>query len=231
MKIPNDAMGMTRVRRSKGVARLSYNKLSTWYDLIAGGSENKFREKGLELLNVMPGESIIEVGCGTGHSLLTLSQQVGPAGRVYGLDLSDGMLGQARSRLNRSETGKWTMLLCSDAAHLPFRTESFDALFMSFTLELFDTPELPLVLNECHRVLKHDGRMGIVALSKKEGLVVRLYEWFHEKIPNYVDCRPIYVKDFVTEAGFHIAATHELVMWGLPVDIIHACKKLDERSI
>jgi len=176
---PIETVEMTHVLRSKEAARASYNKLSTWYDLIAGGSEKKFREKGLELLNVMPGESIIEVGCGTGHSLLTLSQQVGPAGRVYGLDLSDGMLGQARSRLNRSETGKWTMLLCSDAAHLPFRTESFDALFMSFTLELFDTPELPLVLNECHRVLKHDGRMSVVSLSKKRicCLCLRMAAW------------------------------------------------------
>jgi ubiquinone/menaquinone biosynthesis C-methylase UbiE len=227
MKIPNDAMGMNYVRRSKGAARLSYNKMSTWYDLIAGGSEKKFREKGLELLNVMAGESIIEVGCGTGHSLLTLSKQVGPAGRIYGLDLSDGMLGQARNRLNRSEAGQSTMLVCGDAAHLPFPSVSFDALFMSFTLELFDTPELPLVLTQCLHVLKPGGRMSVVSLAKKTGVVVKLYEWFHEKIPNYIDCRPIPARDIIADAGFHIVGARELVMWGLPVVVVLASKAQD----
>jgi ubiquinone/menaquinone biosynthesis C-methylase UbiE len=227
MKIPYKAMGMNRVIRSKGVARLSYNKLSTWYDLIARGSERQFREKGLELLCVALGEKVLEVGCGTGHSLLALSKQVGPTGRVFGLDLSDGMLMQARSRLNRSGAGNWAMLLCGDAAHLPFPADSFDALFMSFTLELFDTPELPLVLTHCLRVLKPGGRMSVVSLAKKNGVAVKLYEWFHEKIPNYIDCRPIPARDIIAEAGFHIAGAMELVMWGLPVVVILANKALD----
>jgi len=216
---------MTRVLRSKETARASYNWLSRWYDMIAGGSERKFREKGLEMLSVSAGETVLEVGCGTGHSLLTLSQKVGPAGRVYGLDLSDGMLGQARSRINRNGMGQWTMLQCSDAAHLPFPAESFDALFMSFTLELFDTPELPMVLTQCLHVLKPSGRMSVVALAKKKKLAVSLYEWFHMRLPNYVDCRPIYVRDIMVEAGFRIADAIELVMWGLPVDIVLALKK------
>ena len=215
---------MTRVPRSKETARTSYNRLSQWYDVIAGGSERKFREKGLEMLNTSAGKVVLEVGCGTGHSLLSLSQQVGPAGQVYGLDLSDGMLGQARSRLNRSGMGQWTTLQCGDAAHLPFPAESFDALFMSFTLELFDTPELPMVLEECKRVLKQGGRISVVALAKKKKLAVSLYEWFHMRLPDYVDCRPIYVRDIITEAGFHIVEGIELVMWGLPVDAILACK-------
>jgi demethylmenaquinone methyltransferase/2-methoxy-6-polyprenyl-1,4-benzoquinol methylase len=216
---------MTSVARSKESARSSYNRMSGWYDLIAEGSERKFREKGLELLNASGGETVLEVGCGTGHSLLTLGQRVGSAGRVYGFDLSDGMLGQARSRLNRSEAGQRIPLQRGDAAHLPFPAESFDALFMSFTLELFDTPDIPLVLEECQRVLKQGGRLSIVALAKKKKFAVSLYEWFHLRLPSYVDCRPIYVRDVMTEAEFHLVTTIEYVMWGLPVDVILACKR------
>lgn len=222
---PDETNGMTRVPRSKEAARASYNRLSQWYDMIAGGSERKFSEEGLDLLSVSAGETVLEVGCGTGHSLLTLSQQVGPAGRVYGLDLSDGMLGQARSQLDRSGMGQRTKLQCGDAAHLPFPAESFDALFMSFTLELFDTPELPMVLEECQRVLKQGGRISVVALAKKKKLAVSLYEWFHMRLPDYVDCRPIYVRDIMVGAGFRIADAIELIMWGLPVDVIMARKE------
>jgi len=215
---------MTRVPRSKEAARASYNRLSQWYDRIAGGSERRFREMGLDLLKASAGETVLEVGCGTGHSLLALSRQVGPAGRVYGLDLSEGMLTQARSRLDKNRMGPWATLQCGDAVHLPFPAESFDALFMSFTLELFDTPELPMVLEECQRVLKQDGRLSVVALAKKNKLAVSLYEWCHRRLPDYVDCRPIYVRELLTGAGFHMVEAIELVMWGLPVDVIMACK-------
>ena len=216
--------GMTRVPRSKEAARASYNRLSQWYDRIAGGSERKFREMGLDLLKASAGETVLEVGCGTGHSLLALSRQVGPAGRVYGLDLSEGMLTQARSRLDKNRMGPWTTLQCGDAVHLPFPAESFDALFMSFTLELFDTPELPMVLEECQRVLKQGGRLSVVALAKKKKLAVSLYEWFHMRLPDHVDCRPIYARELLTEAGFHVVEAIELVMWGLPVDVLMARK-------
>ncbi len=96
---------------------------------------------------------------------------------------------------------------------------------MSFTLELFDTPELPMVLEECQRVLKQGGRISVVALAKKKKLAVSLYEWFHMRLPDYVDCRPIYVRDAMTESEFHLIKAIECVMWGLPVDVILACKR------
>jgi demethylmenaquinone methyltransferase/2-methoxy-6-polyprenyl-1,4-benzoquinol methylase len=89
-------------------------------------------------------------------------------------------------------------------------------------LELFDTPELPLVMRECQRVLKRTGRVGIVSLSKKDSTAVRLYEWFHLRFPALVDCRPIYTRQIVEEAGFCVVDMKEMMMWGLPVDVIVA---------
>jgi demethylmenaquinone methyltransferase/2-methoxy-6-polyprenyl-1,4-benzoquinol methylase len=50
---------------------------------------------------------------------------------------------------------------------LPFEKSGIDKILVSFTLELFDTPEIPVVLAECTRALNKDGLISAVALSKK----------------------------------------------------------------
>ena len=200
--------------------------MSRWYDLIAGESEKKFTDAGLQLLNAQKGETILEIGYGTGWSMLTLAKAVGESGKVYGLDLSEGMYRITSQRLADAGLTERVVLNCGDAANLPFENDFFDAVFISFTLELFDTPEIPTVLYECHRVLHKGGRIGIVSMAKKANpsLIVRLYEWAHEKIPNYIDCRPIYTSLSVQQAGFEIIKTKEMMMWGLPVDLVLAQK-------
>jgi ubiquinone/menaquinone biosynthesis C-methylase UbiE len=222
---------VTRVVRSKESARAAYDRLSKWYDLLAGSSEKKFADAGLRKLNVQAGEKVLEIGYGTGGSLVTLAQHAGNTGQVYGVDLSEGMFQIAQNKLEKNGMANRVVLQCSDAAQLPFPDNFFDAIFMSFVLELFDTPELPLVLNECKRVLHSNGRIGVVALSKKNNLPVRLYEWFHMRFPAYVDCRPIFVKRTIEDAGFQIVDATEMIMWGLPVEIIVAQKSVLDLGI
>ena len=52
---------ISRVVRSKEEAKLSYNRMSRWYDWMAS-SEKKYRDLGLEKLNAQPGERILEIG-------------------------------------------------------------------------------------------------------------------------------------------------------------------------
>jgi demethylmenaquinone methyltransferase/2-methoxy-6-polyprenyl-1,4-benzoquinol methylase len=93
---------------------------------------------------------------------------------------------------------------------------------MSFTLELFDTPEIPVILDEIKRVLKYDGRLGVVSMSREEGksILFKLYEWAHKKFPNYADCRPIYVEQSLTETGFKIINKRKVKVFGLPLEIV-----------
>ena len=220
----NDGFEVTSVERSKESAKATYDRLSKWYDLLAGGSEKKFADIGLQKLDAKAGEKILEIGFGTGSSLVSLVQCVGTTGKVYGIDLSTGMFQVAQGRLNKNGIPNRVELQCADAAHLPYPDNFLDAVFMSFVLELFDTPELPLVLYECKRTLKVNGRIGVVALAKRNKLSVRLYEWFHIRFPAYVDCRPIFVREIIEQAGFQIMDATEMVMWGLPVEIVIAQK-------
>ncbi|MBV6451425.1 MAG: Demethylmenaquinone methyltransferase [Anaerolineales bacterium] len=212
-----------RVNRSKEDARASYNRLSRWYDVIAGSTEKKYRDWGLQKLSAQPGERILEIGFGTGHCLVTLAKAVGSEGRVLGVDISDGMLAIARERLQKEGLSERVELHLGDAANLNFiEAGSLDGVFMSFTLELFDNPEIPRVLQECQRMLRSGGRLAVVSMTKTNppGLAVRMYEWFHDHMPNYADCRPIFARQAIEQSGFAIQDVDGSSMWGLPVEIV-----------
>ena len=215
-------MDVSRVPRSKSAARDSYDRMSKWYDLLASPFEKKFVNLGLQKLQAVPGDIILEVGFGKGSGILELAGSVGNSGRVYGIDISEGMCAITRGKVEKAGFSGRVQLVCGDAANLPFHGESFDAIFMSFTLELFDTPEIPIVLQECKRALRKGGRLCVVAMKQKPDLtaMMKLYEWAHEKFPEYIDCRPIFVREMLEKAGFRILDAIEISSFGLPVEVV-----------
>jgi demethylmenaquinone methyltransferase/2-methoxy-6-polyprenyl-1,4-benzoquinol methylase len=217
---------ISRVRRSKEEARVSYDSMSRWYDLLAGLGERKHRELGLQMLAAETGDTVLEIGFGTGHGIMALARLVGPSGQVYGIDISKGMLDVTRARVAEAGLSSIVNLRRGDATELPYESGVFDAVFASFTLELFDTPEIPIVLQECQRVLRSGGRICVVAMAKRgaDSTVVRLYEWVHERFPKYVDCRPIFPRRALEQARYEVVDVAEESMFGLPVDIVLARK-------
>ena len=203
-----------------------YDRISSVYDLIADANEHMARDRGLERLAIAPGENVLVVGFGTGHSVVALARGVGRTGKVMGIDISDGMLSVARKRIADEGVADHVDISLGDARHLECSDNQFDAVFMAFTLELFDDNDIPRVLNEIRRVLRPGGRFGVVAMSQEPHatLMTDIYVWMHRHFPHWVDCRPISVAPRLQQAGFAVEHTETLSLWGLPVAVVVASK-------
>jgi len=197
--------------------RDAYDRLSRVYDRLSGSFEDRHRLAALKALRVGSGESVLEVGCGTGKSLSALAAAVGDSGSAYGMDLSRGMLAQARR-------GVQAHLVQGDAVRIPLASSSCDCILMSFTLELFDQIEIPSVLHECARVLGSDGRLCVLGLSSagRLSLMTRTYQWLHRVAPRYADCRPIQVRKAIEAAGLTVLNARASSLFGLRLETVLA---------
>ena len=210
------------VDRNKKQAKLFYDRISPYYDYFAGIFEKKHRNKGLKKLNIKKGKIVLEIGYGTGQAIKKIAQKVGTEGKVYGIDISSQMYKITKNRLKKANLLDRVKLSQGDALKISYDENKFDIVFMCFVLELFDTPEIPVMLDKIKAILKEKGKIGIVSLSKENGnsLMVKIYEGLHKKFPKYFDCRPIYVNKALKDAHFNIKTNIKNKMFGLPVEII-----------
>ena len=107
--------------------------MSRFYDATRWAFLHK-RSRAVDSLRLRTGESVIEIGVGTGHNLSALARQVGPEGHVVGLDLSREMLLRAHLRVSRN---RWShvRLIRGDVRCFPL-SRSFDAVLFSSSLSM-----------------------------------------------------------------------------------------------
>lgn len=210
------------VLRSKAEARATYDRRSGSYERIEGRFERRARIAGEALLDVRPGERVLEIGSGPGESLAAFAEAARRGGHVVGVDIAPRMHRVAATRLAADSATATVSLVLGDGAALSVRAQSVDAAFASFTLELFDTPELLTVLAELRRALRPGGRVVIVSLTTTRPRTIgeRAYLLAHRAMPRLADCRPIPVADLVSEAGFRITDQHRHDIVGIPVVVV-----------
>ena len=129
-------------------------------ELRAGAeSEIAVRNEYIGLLNIVPGQHVLDVGCGTGAATRALAKRVAPAGRVTGIDPSAALLKITRELLDKESLGNLIDLREGDCRELPFADASFDIVFAATTLS--HVPDPARALGEMVRVTRPGGRIGV----------------------------------------------------------------------
>ena len=124
------------------------------------GKEYSFREKVLNLGRVASGESVLDVGCGTGTLAIAAKKRVGNEGTVHGLDASIEMLASAEKKATKA--GVEVFFKSGLAEALPFPDAQFDVVLSTVMLHHLPQKARRQCVTEIHRVLKQDGRVLVV---------------------------------------------------------------------
>jgi demethylmenaquinone methyltransferase/2-methoxy-6-polyprenyl-1,4-benzoquinol methylase/phosphoethanolamine N-methyltransferase len=134
------------------------------YDLLVSvlflGRERAVREMTVDLAGLQPGESVLDVGCGTGTLTLAAKRRVGPGVDVYGIDASPEMIVRAQQRAQKAGGG--VAFREAPVERMPFLPGQFDVVLSSLMLHHLPDELRPQALAEIRRVLKPRGRFVAV---------------------------------------------------------------------
>ena len=121
-------------------AQQFYGRWADFYDLLSRATPGlgRLRTRAADALALEPGETVVEMGCGTGANLPHLRERVGSEGRVVGVDFTCGMLERARDRI---EHYGWenVHLVQADANGIEFR-DAPDAILATFVVGMLADP-------------------------------------------------------------------------------------------
>ena len=184
------------------------------YDLLLWlftlGRETAFREKMLRFAALQPGESVLDIGCGTGTLALTAKRQVGPEGAVVGVDASPEMLARAEKKARR--LGLEVSFKNGLAQSLPFPAAQFDVVVSTVMLHHVPKSSRREMAGEVRRVLKPGGRVLVIDFGRAAHNKKSIFDHIHGR-HGRVDLKE--VVDVLSSAGLRISESGDVGMRGL----------------
>ncbi|MBI9098659.1 MAG: class I SAM-dependent methyltransferase [Spirochaetaceae bacterium] len=200
----------------------NYDKISRFYNLISGSFEGRYRKKALRAFAAGPGESLLEIGFGSGHSLIEMAKDVGEKGHIAGIDNSSSMYRICMRKLRRRGLENRIHLKCQNILEASLEEDFFDGIFLSFTLETFPSEDIKLLMGKIRSWLKPGGRICILSMAEsvQRTLLYKMYLWSHKTFPRIIDCRPINPEMILRDGGFSIKKSEHLKIYDLPVHIV-----------
>ncbi len=158
---------MSQADRTREHLIETYRKKAGHYDLtsrmypVPGYPQRTQRRQSVQALGLRPGDTVIDLACGTGLNFPLLQQAVGPGGQIVGVDLTDAMLARAQDRVKANGWGN-VSLVQADAAGFGFPAE-VDAILSTYALT--QVPECAEVIAHGSKALCAGGRWAVLDLK------------------------------------------------------------------
>ncbi len=172
------------------------------YDVLAWllllGRERAFRERLVDLARLLPGDAVLDMGCGTGTLAIAARRRVGPGGRVDGIDASPEMIARARVKARRASLDVAFREGVVEA--LPYPDAQFDAVLSTLMLHHLSRAARQACAREIRRVLRPGGRVLVVDFGPTPRGKRSLIGHFHRH--GHVDLRDIVA--MLNEAGLDV---------------------------
>ena len=165
----------------------SYDRMN---DLMTAGLHRRWREMAVMLARVGPGESALDVCCGTGDLAFELRRAVGPQGRVVAMDVSEKMLDIAREKSGRNQL--YVEFAVGDVLALPLpdggvdaqgEPTGFDACTVGFGIR--NVPDAVRAFSEMRRVCRPGGKVVCLEITQPRVPVFKQFYqvWFDRAVP------------------------------------------------
>lgn len=147
--------------------RRMFDRISPAYDrmnrLMSAGLDGRWRRQAADAADLRPGDSALDVCCGTGDLAIELRRRVGPSGRVVGIDFAERMLAIAR---RKSPAVEW---MAGDALELPFEEGEFAAATIAFGMR--NLADHHRGFAELARIVRPGGRVVCLELTEPPGRI------------------------------------------------------------
>jgi demethylmenaquinone methyltransferase/2-methoxy-6-polyprenyl-1,4-benzoquinol methylase len=163
-----------------------FDRVAARYDVLnsvmTAGLHHRWRERAADRAELEPGDSALDVCCGTGDLALELARRVAPGGRVVGCDFSEPMLDLAREKAAASEATS-ARFEWADALNLPYDAGRFDAVTVGFGVR--NLADLDRGLREMARVLRPGGRLVVLEITQPSRPPLSTFYslWFDRVVP------------------------------------------------
>lgn len=197
----------------------AYRRQARTYDRMFGQISHRGRRSTVELMGCKPGETILEVGVGTGLSLPLYPKGV----NIHGIDISPHMLDVAHLRVAESKLEN-VELHNMDSMDLKFPDGKFDKVVAMYVATVVPDPKR--MVDEMRRVCKPGGSVYIINHFSHANPVVGAFESMLHPFSKLIGFRPVFDRDtFIADTGLdvlNIAAVNLFNYWTL----IHASPRI-----
>jgi len=155
-----------------------YDQLNDWLSL---GQHRIWKKMVIKWSGASPGDTCLDLCCGSGDIALGLARRVGASGQVYGVDFSCNLLETAKQRAQKQYPQPPITWIEADVLSLPFDNNQFDAATMGYGLR--NVTDIPASLKELYRVLKPGAKAAILDFHRPDNPQLRAFQqWYLDSI-------------------------------------------------